>query len=76
MVVLRLLPETDQMAEPHHRSIREPVVLLDQAAVDSAREYETAVDNLGDKWEVIKIKVGQDVVPVLTQVADQGVAAP
>lgn len=45
-------------------AISDSLVLTD-AAVQQAREYEIQMDNLNDQWEAFKIGVGQKVIPAL-----------
>jgi hypothetical protein len=33
-------------------------LILDQAAIDSAREYQKQIDNLSDSWEALKVSAG------------------
>lgn len=40
-------------------------LILDQTALDQAREYEKQLDNLNDAWMAIKITVGREVLPVV-----------
>lgn len=42
-------------------------LVLTQKAVNDAREYEIAVDALSDAWLGVKMTIGQDVLPVFTQ---------
>lgn len=43
---------------------------LDEEAVQAARNYEIALDNLGDRWQALQMQFGQVVVPALTAVTD------
>lgn len=42
-------------------------LVLTQKAVDQAREYEIAVENLSDAWVAVKMTIGQEVLPIATQ---------
>lgn len=64
-------------------------LILDQKALDTAREYEKQLDQMNDAWTAIKVTVGREVLPILvdgiaaqaefmesiTQMEDQGVGA-
>lgn len=50
-------------------SISKNLILTDQA-VQKARAYETAQDNLADAAEGLKVAIGQQLAPVLTTVAN------
>jgi len=41
-------------------------LVLTQAALDKAREYELANDALTDSWEAYKVSIGEDITPILT----------
>jgi hypothetical protein len=41
-------------------------LILDQAALDSARQYELALDDLNDQIQAIKVSAGQTALPLLT----------
>lgn len=43
-------------------------LIFDQAALDSAREYQAQVDELSDSWMAYKVAVGQEVLPVMNTV--------
>ncbi len=45
-------------------------LVLTQAAIDRAREYEIATDALNDAWTSYKVGIGQDVIPALTDVIE------
>lgn len=45
-------------------------LILDQRALDKAREYQIAQDGLNDALEGMKIAVGQELVPILTKLAN------
>ena len=40
-------------------------LILTQKAVDQAREYEIAVDNLGDSWQGLKVAIGSEALPAV-----------
>lgn len=40
-------------------------LVLTQKAVDQARQYEVAVDNLGDSWQSLKVSMGTQALPVV-----------
>lgn len=40
-------------------------LILDQAALDSAREYEKHIDEMSDNWMAFKVNIGNQVLPVL-----------
>lgn len=42
-------------------------LIFDQQQLDSAREYEMAVDNLGDTWNSVQVVIGNAVIPTLNQ---------
>jgi hypothetical protein len=50
-------------------------LILDQQAIDKAREYEIAMDNLSDATEGLKIKIGSALVPALTELINVTLAA-
>lgn len=43
-------------------------LIFDQAALDSAREYQMQVDQLSDSWMAYKVAIGQEVLPVMNTV--------
>lgn len=45
-------------------------LILTQRAVDQAREYEIAMDTLGDSWEGLKITAGQTLIPAVNDVVN------
>ena len=45
-------------------------LILDQRAVDSAREYEQQVDNLGDSFRGLAISAGSDLLPALIDITN------
>jgi hypothetical protein len=45
-------------------------LILNQQAVDAARQYEITIDNLTDSWTALKVEVGNAVIPVLTSTID------
>jgi hypothetical protein len=45
-------------------------LVLDEQAIRAAREYEIALDDLNDKIDAAKIKVGNEYIPVVTNMID------
>ncbi len=45
-------------------------LVLDQEAVNSAREYEKSLDNLGDSFRAVAISIGTDLLPALNNASD------
>lgn len=43
---------------------------LDDAAVKEARQFEIQLDNMGDKVEALKLKIGKGLIPVLNTLFD------
>lgn len=43
---------------------------LDESAVKQAREFEIQLDNLGDRAEALKLKIGRGLLPVVNQFLD------
>lgn len=50
---------------------RETGLVLSQEAVDAAREYEIAVDDLTDAWKGFTVQVGNVSIPVLTRLLNE-----
>lgn len=65
-----MLREGGQAIRDGAAAISESLVLTQQQ-VDQARRLEIQIDNLNDAWEGIKTTVGNAVVPVLANVAQQ-----
>lgn len=64
--VLELTTEQlDEMAQ----SAEDAGLVLSNEGVKAAREYEIAMDNLGDAAEGLKIKIGTGLIPVVTDFA-------
>jgi len=47
------------------------MLILDDAAIKKAREFEIAADNLGDAWDGFSMVIGQAVVPELAELLNQ-----
>lgn len=45
--------------------------VLTDVELRNMRQYEEAVDDLGDKWEGFKVRVGNSAIPTLTRVVEQ-----
>jgi hypothetical protein len=52
------------------QAAEEAGLVLDEAAIRAAREYELALDDLMDKIDAAKIKVGVDFIPMVTDMVE------
>lgn len=43
-------------------------LIFDQASLDQAREYQKHLDELSDSWLALKVKIGNDVLPIVNQI--------
>ena len=58
--------ELDEMA----KSARDAGLILSDEAVQSARDFEIAVDNLNDRVEGLKIEIGTKLIPVINDLLE------